>query len=115
MTALSIVLGIVGYNIITILFAAAIAFLFGFFGYVPSDLFTAISSSFSMIFAAWAVQAMVKKLCSVRGNAAAALKVVGAFVIIMACAQFADGNVGFPTYVYLLSGVALWYISSKKL
>lgn len=115
MTALSIVLGIVGYNVVAILFAAVIAFLFGFFGYVPSDLFTAISSSFSMIFAAWVVQAMIKKLCSKRGSASAALKVVGAFVVIMACAQFSDGNVGVPTYVYLLSGAALWYISTKGL
>lgn len=115
MTAISILLGIVGYNIIAILFAAAIAFLFGFFGYVPSDSLAAILTSFSMILATWAVQAMIKKLCSKRGNAVAALKVVGAFVVIMACAQFADGNVALPSYVYLLSGVALWYISTKKL
>lgn len=115
MTALSIVLGIIVYNAVTILLSVAFASLSGLLGYVPSVLFAGIFSSFFMVFAAWVVQAMVKKLCSRRGNRTAALKVIGAFIVVMACAQFADGNVALPSYVYLLSGVALWYISTKKL
>lgn len=112
MTALSIFLGILVYNIVTVLSASIFGTIINILNLSIGTVFSSLVVSVLMFLSAWVVQAMIKKLCSKHGNAVAALKVVGAFIILMACSQFLD-SVNIATIAYLLSGVYLWYIARK--
>lgn len=112
MTALSIFLGILVYNIVAVLSASIFGAIIGILNLSIGIVFSSLVVSAFMFLAAWVVQAMIKKLCSKHGNAVAALKVVGAFIVVTACSQFLN-SVNIATITYLMTGVYLWYIARK--